>query len=135
MKRNNKERKVAGIVSFIYGVVFLSLSGLIFRLAFLQINRGANLRSLASNQQISYVPVLPERGWIYDANHQLLAFDVPAMDVTITRLHNSSIQNFNTIASLLAPVLKVSKSDLLYKMQKENTWQDQVYLTQDAIEA
>ena len=131
-RKNKKVRKTAGRISFVYGIVFLSLSGLLFRLAYLQVNRGNEFRSQASNQQISYVPVLPERGWIYDSNHQLLAYDVPTMSIVMTRLHNSKVQNYNAIAKLLAPQLQESESVLLDRMKNYNTWQDQIYLYQNA---
>src|SRR5579875_2239569 len=131
-RKNKKVRKTAGRISFVYGIVFLSLSGLLFRLAYLQVNRGNEFRSQASNQQISYVPVLPERGWIYDSNHQLLAYDTPTMGIVMTRLHNSKIQNYKDLAKLLAPVLQQSESTLLNRMKTYNTWEDQIYLLHDA---
>ena len=131
-RTGRKDRKTAGRVSFVFGVAFLSLSSLLFRLAYLQVTRGSNFRAEASNQQISYVPVLPERGWIYDSNHQLLAYDTPTMGIVMTRLHNSKIQNYKDLAKLLAPVLQQSESTLLNRMKTYNTWEDQIYLLHDA---
>jgi penicillin-binding protein 2 len=130
-----KINKVAGRVSFVYGVVFLSLSALLFRLAYLQVSKGTEFRSTASNQQISYVPVMPERGWIYDSNHQLLAYDTPTISIVMTRLHNDKVQNYTSLAKLLAPVLGQSQAALVKKMQSYNTWQDQIYLLPNATDA
>ncbi len=130
-----KIRKINGRVSFVYGVVFLSLSALLLRLAYLQVSLGNQFRSEASNQQISYVPVMPERGWIYDSNHQLLAYDTPTISIVMTRLHNVKVQNYTTLAALLSPVLGIAQTDLVKKMNTYNTWQDQIYLLLNASNA
>ncbi len=130
-----KVKKTSGRVSFVYGVVFVSLFALLLRLAYLQVSLGSQFRSDASNQQISYVPVMPERGWIYDANHQLLAYDTPTISIVMTRLHNSGVQNYTALAKLLAPVFGQTEVSLINKMNTYNTWQDQIYLLQNASNA
>lgn len=128
-----KESKKTGRrTSIVYGFIFLTMTGLLLRLGYLQVNRGKQFRSQASDQQISYVPVLPARGWIYDDNHQLLAYDIPSTGIVLTRLHNGRIQNIYQLANILAPVLKESISSLVNQMNNEDKWQDQIYLLQNA---
>jgi len=125
-----KTKSTRGRVAFIYGVSFLAFSTLLLRLAYLQVSRGSALRAQASNQQVSYVPVLPARGWIYDSNHQLIADDTPSMSVVLTRLH-SKYQDYTQLANTLAPILNIPAPTLLDKMKNYNTWENQIYLAQN----
>lgn len=128
MEKQTKNTR--GRMSFVYGVSFLAFSTLLLRLGYLQVNRGVALRSQASNQQVSYVPVLPARGWIYDSNHQLLADDTPSMSIVLTRLH-SKYQDFGQLATLLSPILNIPVATLIDKMNNFNTWENQIYLAQN----
>lgn len=121
-------------VGLIYTFVFISMGALLLRLAYVQVSKGSNYR-IAQKNELSYTTILPPRGWIWDANHQLIAYDTPSMSVTLTRLHNPKIQDFNDLSRVLAPVFHMSVPQLLDKMENYNQWQDQVYLYQDATPA
>ncbi|MBX6352550.1 MAG: penicillin-binding protein 2 [Thermoflavifilum sp.] len=111
-------------VQWMYGMIFASLASLILRLAYVQIGQGAELRQEAQNTMLAKLPVAPARGWIYDANGQLLAYDQPSFDVILTRLRSKQ-QDYHAMAQLLAPVFHMKASDL------ENTMANKLgYLTQ-----
>lgn len=86
--------------------VFLAMSSLIFRLGYLQITKGAYLKTQAVTTSIQYVPVLPARGRLYDTNGNLLAYDEPTYSVYFTRVRgvNESPSVMAHLASILAPV-------------------------------
>ena len=125
------KRKLATRLGVVYGLCFLALTGVLFRMAYVQVTLGSQFRNMASNQQISYIPVLPPRGWIYDSNNQLIADDVPAMSIVLTRLHTKA-QNFAQMAQLMAPVLGQSVQALQNTMENQNSFENQIYLVKNA---
>jgi penicillin-binding protein 2 len=121
-------------VNFIYGMVFVALTTLILRLGYLQIARGAEFRQKANTTMLAQIPVLPSRGWIYDTNGVLLAYDEPSFSIVLTRLHTKEQdQSFNSMAEELAPVLGMTKQqflDLIYSKKYEG--QPQIRLLENA---
>jgi penicillin-binding protein 2 len=118
-------------VHWMYGMMFVSLASLILRLAYVQIGQGAEFRKEAENTMLARLPVAPARGWIYDANGQLLAYDRPAFDIVLTRLHSKQ-QDYARMAELLAPVFHMKAADLEYLMAKKQSYLTQVTLLEDA---
>jgi penicillin-binding protein 2 len=113
------ERGHVGRVNFVYGIVFLSMVSLVLRLGYVQINEGDYFREQAATAAMNRVPVLPPRGWIYDTNGNLLAYDKPTYSVTLTRFHNTK-QDFASMAKLLAPAFHMNWKKLAYQMQYQN---------------
>lgn len=110
------KRPLALRVSFVYSTVFLALSTLVVRLGYLQIVKGSQFRTLASAEQLNRVLVLPTRGWIYDANGNLLAYNKPVFSIYLTKLPVRE-QDLNTIAAKLSPVLKLPQERILANIQ------------------
>ncbi|MCL6592501.1 MAG: penicillin-binding protein 2 [Alicyclobacillus sp.] len=101
-----------------YGMTFVACCLLILRLGYLQIARGDEFRTLAANAREDKIEVLPARGWIYDANGNLLAYDKPSYDLYLAK--DSSLRSqYPAIAQKLASILNVKVSDLLTKMQTD----------------
>lgn len=108
-------------VNIIYGMVFLSFTGLILRLGYVQIARGTYFRVQAQSTSLTKVPVLPARGWIYDTNGNLIAYDKPSYTVYLTRLEHVN-QNFQAMANELAPQFKVKAQDIMDVIDKNQKY-------------
>ncbi len=123
-----------GRVNFLYGMVFVALTALILRLGYLQIARGAEFRQKANTTMLAQIPVLPSRGWIYDTNGVLLAYDEPSFSIVLTRLHTAEQeQSFNAMAEELAPVLGMKKQEFLDLINsKKYAGQAQIRLLENA---
>lgn len=103
-------------MSVIYGLVFISFTSLIVRLGYLQIGQGTKFRAEAMTTSLTKIPVLPARGWIYDRNGNLLAYDEPFYSVYLTRLPN---QNYAAMAKLLAPIFKMTPAQIVQLMNAQ----------------
>lgn len=116
VRRADLVRQHRARLGVLYGGVFLALSSLIVRLGEVQVVQGAEYR--ASEQVIHYarIPVLPQRGWIYDANGQVLAWDVPVVKIELVRSRPLPSSTLRREAQLLAPVLETTPSALYQKM-------------------
>ncbi|ACV57353.1 peptidoglycan D,D-transpeptidase FtsI family protein [Alicyclobacillus acidocaldarius] len=125
MRRQRRDRQVnrADIqrqhrvrLGVLYGGVFLAMSSLIVRLGEVQVVQGAAYR--ASERVIHYarIPVLPQRGWIYDANGQVLAWDVPVVKIELVRSRPLSSATLRREAQILAPVLETTPAALYHRM-------------------
>jgi len=99
-------------VNVVYTFVFLSFTSLILRLGYVQIVRGSFFRGQLQQTSLYKVPVLPARGWIYDAYGNLLAYDKPSYSVFLTQLPHVH-QSFPDIAKILAPQFSTSSSSIL----------------------
>lgn len=122
-----------GRVNVMYGLAFVALSSLILRLGYLQIARGADFHNQATTTMLAQMPVLPSRGWIYDTNGTMLAYDEPSFTIMLTRLHEN--QDLNSIADKLAPVLDMKPKafiDFIYNDKNKN--QVQIRLLENADE-
>ncbi|WDM02861.1 peptidoglycan glycosyltransferase [Alicyclobacillus cycloheptanicus] len=109
------------VVSF---SVFFALSSLIFRLGYLQITKGAQLKTQALTTSVQYIPVLPARGRIYDANGNLLAYDQPTYSVYLTRVQhvNDDTATLSKMAALLAPVFHKTTAQVLQLMKADKQY-------------
>lgn len=132
MKKDQNPR--LGRVTFVYGVIFVAVAGLLARLGYLQIVRGTHFRSEASNSMLVGLPVLPPRGWIYDRNHVLLAYDQPSFSIVLTRL-NSPAQSYSALATRLAPVFGLKYQDLYTTLTTKNTWEPQTRILENASQS
>src|SRR5690554_6452802 len=91
-------RRIAAL--FLIASVFLLLLGL--RLAYLQIVQANHLTSLALQQRLRPVPLLAERGVIYDRNKNVLAASMSFEAVYATPVE---IEDPARTARVLAPYL------------------------------
>jgi len=132
--RSDIRRRHRFRLAVLYGGVFVAMSSLIVRLAETQIVQGATYR--ASEQVIHYarIPVLPQRGWIYDANGQVLAWDVPVVKIELVRSVSLSDAELRREAVLLAPVLETT-AQALYARMTSNPSALEVTLAKGATDA
>jgi len=100
----------------VYGLVFVSFASLIIRLGYLQIGQGNKLRSDATSTSLTKIPVLPARGWIYDRNGNLLAYDKPVYSIFLTRVRN---QDYQAMADKLAPVFHTTATQIVNLMEAD----------------
>ncbi|WP_051343951.1 peptidoglycan D,D-transpeptidase FtsI family protein [Alicyclobacillus herbarius] len=119
MGPEQQERPHGFRVNFVYGVIFVAMASLVLRLGYVQINEGQSFRQQAATAALNRVPVLPPRGWIYDSNGNLLAYDQPTYSVTLTRFGNGQ-QDFDQMAQLLAPAFHMKWQKLAHMMKYQN---------------
>src|SRR5512143_2702069 len=84
------------------------------RAVYLQVVKKDQLLKLAEKQHQGIIQLTPGRGDIYDCNKAPLAVSVE-MDSCFAEPRN--VENIPAAAALLAPVLGVSRDELLRKMQ------------------
>lgn len=120
-----------GRIQVLYLVMFLTLSVLVLRLAYLQIVKGESFHSDASTTTFAKLPVLPSRGRIYDAQHHLLAYDQPSFSLVLTRF-NSKRQNYAAMARQIAPLFHTSAAHLEDLMEHKDPGSTQVRILQNA---
>lgn len=126
-----EENPKHGRIQFIYGIIFFFMSTLVLRLGYLQIVNGEDFRAAASTTMLARLPILPSRGRIYDANHQLLAYDQPSFSIVLTRL-NTRQQNYRAMAAHLGPVFHRDEADLVKLMETKDPGSTQVRLLPNA---
>ncbi|WP_245631750.1 peptidoglycan D,D-transpeptidase FtsI family protein [Alicyclobacillus ferrooxydans] len=115
-KRGHKAR-----VNVIYGLVFLSFTSLIFRMAYLQIVKGPQFRTQASTTITNTVPVLPPRGRIFDSNGTLLAYDQPVYSLVLMQ-SNTNMQQLQATADILAPVFNVTSASIMANINTQKQY-------------
>lgn len=111
-KKNGVKRSLLARVKVIYGLVFLSFTSLIFRMAHVQISKGQQFRSEATTTTMNAIPVLPARGRIYDSNGTLLAYDQPVYSLLLTQTKVNSTE-LKSIAIWLAPIFQTTAASIL----------------------
>ncbi|SIS53825.1 peptidoglycan D,D-transpeptidase FtsI family protein [Alicyclobacillus vulcanalis] len=111
----------------IYAMTFLSFTGLLVRAAYVQISNGKAFRQAELSIPKARIPVLPQRGWIYDANGQVLAWDKPSLSIVMNRYSTMSDATYQRLAAKLAPVLHQTPQ-ALYSLMKSNQGAIQVTL-------
>ena len=79
-----KERRLFRSRTITIGIIiFLSLSVLVWRMAYLQVTLHEKYRDLSENNRMQLRPIAPNRGLIYDRNGILLAANVPSYTLTM----------------------------------------------------
>jgi len=98
-------------------VIILLTSGLIVRLIYLQIVGNEHYSSLAKDNSVKIVPLVPTRGMIYDRNGKVLAENTPSYSL---ELIPEQISNMDETLSKLQTLLAIptDKIDLFQKLRK-----------------
>ncbi len=73
-----------GRLLFMRAVILIGIAVLLYRVYWLQQTQGNELQTQADDNQIARLLIDPARGVIFDRNDQLLAFNDPSFNVTIT---------------------------------------------------
>ena len=92
----------AGFVLLLFFLLFL-------RFFYLQVLQHEHYRTLAENNRISIVPIVPNRGLILDRNGALLAHNYSAYTLEITP---SNVDNLEALIKQLANVVEITPKDL-----------------------
>lgn len=121
LRRDKIKRSQLGRINTIYGIVFLSMTSIILRLAYLQIAHGAEFHKQATADVLESVPVLPARGRIFDANGTLLAYDEPVYSVYLTQNKNTQKQ-LPTLASILATEFKTTPESVINLVESQKQY-------------
>lgn len=110
-------------LTIVFILIALALFYLISRLFWVQVVWGPNLKKQAEEYHVQDVTVQPERGSIYDRNHNELVTNVPAFSVYA---QPNRIKDFADLSEKIAPVLGL-KPALVY--EKLNNKEPFVWLT------
>ena len=90
-------------------IMFLLLTLLLIRLAYLQITNQEHYSTLSENNRVSIRPIPPSRGLIFDRNGILLAQNLPSFTLEIIPEH---VEDLNKTLNDLAQLISISKEDL-----------------------
>ncbi|MGH8711922.1 MAG: penicillin-binding transpeptidase domain-containing protein, partial [Burkholderiales bacterium] len=102
----------AGFVLLLFFLLFL-------RFFYLQVLQHEHYRTLAENNRISIIPIVPNRGLILDRNGALLAHNYSAYTLEITP---SKVDNLEALINQLANVVEITPKDLrrFHKLMEES---------------
>lgn len=114
-----QKRSHAARVNIVYGLVFISFAALILRMGYLQIAKGDYFRNKATTTSLNSVPVMPARGYIYDSNGNLLAYDKPSYSVYLTQLPHVQ-EDYHAMAALLSPEFNTTATKLYNTLQSDS---------------
>lgn len=109
-KNNLRESQLFNrrIIVFVVMILLCSI-GLVSRLFFLQVVDHNVYKTLSNQNQLSLIPVEPNRGLIMDRNGVLLAENVPIFNLVITPDHVSDLNN--TITQL-GDIIQLTPEDM-----------------------
>ncbi|MDQ2086883.1 penicillin-binding transpeptidase domain-containing protein [Herbivorax sp. ANBcel31] len=96
--------------------------GLLFRVGWIQIVRGAELQEMAFNQQNSNREITPRRGNIYDRNGNELASSLSVEKIAVNPQELPDDKKEN-IAQKFSIILEMDKEDVLDKLNKDNRYE------------
>jgi penicillin-binding protein 2 len=104
------QRSIAALVLMIALVI-----GLIFRLAYLQLNEHALYTTLSQKNSLDLIPVEPTRGLVYDRNGILLAENLPVFSLDVIPYKAG---NLPKALSEIAKIIPLNDTDIL-QFQKQ----------------
>ncbi|QSO47085.1 peptidoglycan D,D-transpeptidase FtsI family protein [Alicyclobacillus mengziensis] len=122
VKRDQPKRSHLARISVVYGLIFLSFSSLILRMAYLQMVKGTTFRSEASTTITNKIPVLPPRGRIFDSNGTLLAYDQPVYSLALVQSNTTNQIQLQSIAMTLAPVFRTTPQSIMNNIQSQKQY-------------
>ncbi|GAB4391715.1 MAG: penicillin-binding protein 2 [Gammaproteobacteria bacterium] len=96
------------------------MCALIARLVYLQIYQHKRYTTLSNKNQLSLVPIAPNRGLIYDRNGVLLAENIPAFSLAITPDRVKNVKQLLIELSELFPEISEQDRNLFYKQYKQH---------------
>lgn len=96
-------------------IIIMLIAAMITRLIYLQVDQHHYYTTLSRQNAISLNPIPPKRGLIYDANHVLLANDLPSFSLMVTR---TAVSNFKDELARLKQFIPISPMELkLYEKE------------------
>lgn len=115
IKKNTGRTRTVSRLWIVGAFSTVAMGGLLLRLGYVQVVKGAYFRSNATNVQVISTPVLPPRGYIYSSNGTVLAANQPIFDAYLTHLPNATV-DYPKMADKLSPWLHESPTKLLNAM-------------------
>jgi len=106
--RQEKQLFYSRIVSVMIGIACLALL-LIIRLIYLQLIEHTVYTTLARQNQMSLMPVEPQRGLIYDRNGVLLAENIPVYNLVVTP---SRVPDLKTTLGELQKIISITDEEV-----------------------
>lgn len=95
------------VIAVVFVGILLSL--LVGRLVYLQINQHEIYTTLSDDNQLTLIPIDPNRGLIYDRNGVLLAENVPTLSLDVVP---ERVPNFKESLSALEKIIAITPDDL-----------------------
>lgn len=118
---------------WVYAMVVAAILGLILRLGYLDVVCGKSFRAQVGKTLSTRLGVLPTRGWIYDKDMHVLAYNSPSVSVVLSKF-GVDPDLYPQLAKRLAPVLHMRPEELLQKME-QNAADKEVSLFENASKA
>jgi penicillin-binding protein 2 len=110
LKNNKREthlftRRIIILVS----IILIASSTLISRLYFLQVRDHALYTTLSNQNQLSLIPIEPNRGLVMDRNGVLLAENIPIFNLVVTP---DRVPNLEKLVDQLKEIIEITPDDL-----------------------
>ena len=117
--RNKDERTVGKGLQSIFLIVFTLFltSGILSRLAYLQVVKGENFKKRAEENRIRLILRQPERGNIFDRNGKLLATTRYPHSVYLWPMAHKK-DTWKTVSPRLSQILAISEKEIKDKLEK-----------------
>lgn len=103
-------------LNVIFSLFISLLTLLLIRIAYLQLALAHNFAQLAKKQQTEIIELQPKRGTIYDRNMHSLAV---SLNLDSVYANAREIKDKKKVAQLLSPILNVSESFLLERLNRD----------------
>ncbi len=125
-KETRQFKKRIAVAAITMGIL---LGVIIFRLFNLQIWNYGRFAKLATDNQLDYIAIVPNRGLIYDRNGVLVAENIPAFTLNIIMEH---IKNMDDTIGELKKIIDITPRDLkqFYKHLKNHRHLEHIPLKQ-----
>jgi cell division protein FtsI/penicillin-binding protein 2 len=124
MKWNSRTR--CALVCLVFTALFSAFS---FRLIYLQMIKHDEYAGLAAEKHVYKQTIFAERGAIFDATNELLAYNVPVETVVADTTH---FNNPDVIVDLVSSALKIPRAELAEKLQGDRRY---IVIKRDVPEA
>ncbi|GAA0362907.1 peptidoglycan D,D-transpeptidase FtsI family protein [Bacillus horti] len=121
MAKKNKSKFLSFRLNILFLLTFMLFAALIFRLGFLQIVQGEELREKSERQNVRKVSVESPRGWMMDRNGEVLVQNVPVFTVTYTESHSQTEEERKRIAEHLGGIIDMDPEDVLHEMSRASS--------------
>lgn len=96
-------------IIFLFFITITSCAALVARLAYLQISQHDIYTTLSNQNQLSLIPIEPNRGLIYDRNGILLAVNTPVFSLDIIP---DRVPHLETTIKQLQQIISITSEDL-----------------------
>ncbi|MGF1674446.1 MAG: penicillin-binding protein 2, partial [Rivularia sp. (in: cyanobacteria)] len=103
---------------FLIVLTLLLTSGILSRLAYLQVVKGESFKKRAQDNRIRLILRQPERGNIYDRNGKLLATTRYPHSVYLWPMAHEKEETWNTIGPGLSQILGIPQKEIEEKLEK-----------------